>query len=64
MVVQKEFALRLVASIESEDYGWLTVVTNQQAEVRLLDSVPKEMFYPQPEVDSIIQPKTLEQKTI
>ena len=54
MILQKEFALRLVASIESEDYGWLTVVTNQQAEVRLLDSVPKEMFYPQPEVDSII----------
>ncbi len=54
LILQKEFAARLVASVGSEDYGWLTVVTNQQAEVQLLDSVPKEMFYPQPEVDSII----------
>ena len=54
MILQKEFADRLVPSIGSEDYGWVTVVTNQQAEVQLLYSVPKEMFYPQPEVDSII----------
>ena len=54
LILQKEFANRLVASVGSEDYGWLTVVTNQHAEVQLLDSVPKEMFYPQPEVDSII----------
>ena len=54
LILQKEFALRLVASVSSEDYGWLTVVTNQHAEVHLLDSVSKEMFYPQPEVDSII----------
>ena len=54
MILQKEFATRLVASIGSEDYGWLTVVTNQHAEVQLLDTVSKEMFYPQPEVDSII----------
>ena len=54
MILQKEFAIRLVASMGNEDYGWLTVVTNQQAEVELFDSVPKEMFYPQPEVDSVI----------
>ena len=54
LILQKEFALRLAASLGSEDYGWLTVVTNQHAEVHLLDPVPKEMFYPQPEVDSII----------
>jgi len=54
LVLQKEFAVRLVAYVSSEDYGWITVVTNQLAEVQLLDSVPKEMFYPQPEVDSIV----------
>ncbi len=54
LILQKEFADHLVASVGSEDYSWLTVVTNQQAEVQLLDLVPKEMFYPQPEVDSII----------
>jgi 16S rRNA (adenine1518-N6/adenine1519-N6)-dimethyltransferase len=54
MILQKEFANRLVASCGSEEYGWLTVVTNQSAAVKLLDSVSKEMFYPQPEVDSVI----------
>jgi 16S rRNA (adenine1518-N6/adenine1519-N6)-dimethyltransferase len=54
LVVQKEFAQRLIASVGSEEYGWLTVVTYQQMEVSLLDGVPKEMFIPAPEVDSII----------
>ncbi|MGZ4851201.1 MAG: 16S rRNA (adenine(1518)-N(6)/adenine(1519)-N(6))-dimethyltransferase RsmA [Candidatus Bathyarchaeia archaeon] len=54
LILQKEFANRLVASYGSEEYSWLTVVTNQTAAVELLDSVPKVMFYPHPEVDSII----------
>ncbi len=54
LILQKEFADRLVASVGSEEYGWLTVVTSQHAEVTLLDLVPQEMFYPQPEVDSVI----------
>jgi 16S rRNA (adenine1518-N6/adenine1519-N6)-dimethyltransferase len=54
MILQKEFANRLVASCGSEEYGWLTVVTNQGAAVELLDFVSKVDFYPQPEVDSII----------
>jgi 16S rRNA (adenine1518-N6/adenine1519-N6)-dimethyltransferase len=54
LILQKEFVNRLVASYGSEEYGWLTVVTNQGAAVELLDSVPKVMFYPQPEVDSVI----------
>jgi 16S rRNA (adenine1518-N6/adenine1519-N6)-dimethyltransferase len=54
LVLQKEFAGRLVASMGSEDYGWLTVATCYRTEVQLLDAVPNFMFYPQPEVDSII----------
>jgi 16S rRNA (adenine1518-N6/adenine1519-N6)-dimethyltransferase len=54
LIFQKEFAGRLVASIGSEDYGWLTVVTYYHMEVELLDDVPKWTFYPQPEVDSVI----------
>ncbi len=54
LILQKEFADRLVAAVGSEEYGWLTVVTHQSAEVELLDAVPKAMFYPQPEVDSVI----------
>jgi 16S rRNA (adenine1518-N6/adenine1519-N6)-dimethyltransferase len=40
--------------VGSEEYGWVTVMTYQHAEVDLLDSIPKTMFYPQPEVDSVI----------
>ncbi len=54
MIVQKEFAAHLVAPVGSEEYGWLTVVIHQCAEVELLDSVPNALFYPQPEVDSVI----------
>ena len=54
LVLQREFAERLVAVVGSEDYGWLTVVASHSAEVELFDAVPKEMFYPQPEVDSVI----------
>src|SRR5208283_2615606 len=54
MILQKEFASRLIAAVGSEDYGWLTVLTYLHVEVELLDAVPKEMFYPQPKVDSVI----------
>jgi 16S rRNA (adenine1518-N6/adenine1519-N6)-dimethyltransferase len=35
MIVQKEFADRIAAPVGSEEYGWLTVVTLQRAEVKL-----------------------------
>jgi 16S rRNA (adenine1518-N6/adenine1519-N6)-dimethyltransferase len=54
LVFQKEFADRLAASVGSENYGWLAVVGYYYVEVELSDDVPKWMFYPQPEVDSII----------
>ena len=54
LIFQKEFAERLVASVGSEDYGWLTVLTYYYADVELMDDVPKWMFYPQPKIDSVI----------
>jgi 16S rRNA (adenine1518-N6/adenine1519-N6)-dimethyltransferase len=54
LMLQREFADKLVAPVGSEDYGWLTVVAFHKAQVELLDAVPKSMFYPQPEVDSVI----------
>jgi len=54
LIFQKEFANRLVACVGSEGYGWLTVVAYYHVEVELLDKIPKWMFYPQPEVGSII----------
>ncbi|MGQ9538182.1 MAG: 16S rRNA (adenine(1518)-N(6)/adenine(1519)-N(6))-dimethyltransferase RsmA [Candidatus Bathycorpusculaceae bacterium] len=53
-VFQKEFTNRLLASVGSEDYGWLTVLTYHHFEVELFDEVPKWAFYPQPKVDSAI----------
>ena len=54
LVLQKEFANRLVAPVGSECYGWITVVTYYHVEVELLDDVPKSLFYPSPKVDSVI----------
>jgi 16S rRNA (adenine1518-N6/adenine1519-N6)-dimethyltransferase len=54
LIFQKEFANRLVAPVGSEEYGWLTVLTYYHTECELLDDIPKNMFYPQPNVDSTI----------
>jgi 16S rRNA (adenine1518-N6/adenine1519-N6)-dimethyltransferase len=54
LIIQKEFAGRLAASVGTEDYGWLTVLTYYYTEVELLEKVSKSAFYPQPKVDSII----------
>lgn len=53
-IFQREFANRLSASVESGDYGWLAVVAYYFVDVEIFDYVPRWMFYPQPEVDSVI----------
>jgi 16S rRNA (adenine1518-N6/adenine1519-N6)-dimethyltransferase len=54
LIFQREFVDRLAASVGSSDYGWLAVVAYYYVESELLDAVPKWMFYPPPEVDSLI----------
>jgi 16S rRNA (adenine1518-N6/adenine1519-N6)-dimethyltransferase len=54
LVLQKEFAERLAASVGTKDYGRLTVNVYYRAEVELLDYVPRTMFYPPPDVDSMM----------
>ncbi len=54
LTFQEAFAERLVARVGSKDYGRLTVNTYYRAEVELLDHVPRNLFYPQPDVDSRI----------
>lgn len=54
LILQREFVNRLKASVGSENYGWLTVLTSQAAEVEVLDEVTARMFFPQPEVDSVV----------
>lgn len=54
LTFQKEFAERLAASVGSKEYGRLTVTTYYRGEVELLDHVPRNMFYPPPDVDSMV----------
>ncbi len=54
MTLQKEFTLRLNATVGSKDYSRLTISTFYRAEVDILDSIPKEAFFPQPKVDAVI----------
>jgi 16S rRNA (adenine1518-N6/adenine1519-N6)-dimethyltransferase len=54
LILQKEFAERLAASVGSRNYGRLTVTIYYKADVELLDYVPRTMFYPPPDVDSIM----------
>lgn len=54
LTFQCEFGNRLKAPVNSKDYSRLTVSTYYRAEVKLLELVPKESFYPIPKVDSII----------
>ncbi len=54
LTFQKEFAERLVASVGSKDYSRLTVETYYLADVELLETVPREAFYPLPDVDACI----------
>jgi len=54
LTFQKEFGERLTAPVASKDYGRLTVGTYYRAEAELLDYVPRSMFYPPPDVDSVV----------
>jgi len=53
-LVQKEVALRLIATPGSRDYGYLTVRTQTLAVPELLFTVPASAFRPSPKVDSAL----------
>ena len=53
-ILQKEFAERLAATVGTKDYGRLTVMINYRATVNLLKIVSRKMFYPSPDVDSML----------
>lgn len=54
LILQKEFAERLGARVGTKDYGRLTVMINYRANVDLLNIVSRKMFYPPPDVDSMM----------
>ena len=54
VMVQREVATRITAQPGSADYGALTVALAYKAEVEYVATVPRQVFYPQPNVDSAV----------
>jgi len=54
VMVQKEFADRMVADVGSPDYSRLTVNLFYRADCKFLEKVPRSRFKPQPKVDSAL----------
>lgn len=53
-MVQSDFANRLIAKPNAEDYSALTLFANFMSEIKLEYNVSKEVFYPKPNVESSI----------
>ena len=54
VMVQKEFADRMVADVGSPDYSRLTVNLFYRAECEIMETVPASRFNPRPKVDSAL----------
>lgn len=54
LTIQKEVAERLSARPATKDYGAITVAVNAVADVTLTRVLPRELFYPVPNVDSAV----------
>jgi 16S rRNA (adenine1518-N6/adenine1519-N6)-dimethyltransferase len=54
LLVQQEFARRMIAAPGTEDYGAMSVWVQYHARVRLVGTAPKTVFLPSPDVDSAI----------
>jgi 16S rRNA (adenine1518-N6/adenine1519-N6)-dimethyltransferase len=53
-MLQKEMGMRLAASPGTKNYGGLSVRIQTVYDVKLLRTVPKQVFHPPPDVDSAI----------
>ena len=54
IMVQKEVAEKLTASVRTENYGVLTVMANHYCNIKITRIVGKQMFRPVPKVDSAV----------
>ena len=54
VMVQKEFADRMVADVSSPDYSRLTVNLFYRADCEIMETVPASRFNPRPKVDSAL----------
>lgn len=54
VMVQREFADRMVAGPGDDDYGRLSVAAGHYADCEIVEPVPPEAFHPPPPVDSAV----------
>jgi 16S rRNA (adenine1518-N6/adenine1519-N6)-dimethyltransferase len=54
LMVQKEFAHRLVANPDTKEYGILSVQTKAFSQPKILFNVPPTVFFPKPKVESSV----------
>ena len=61
VTIQYEVALRLMAEVDSSDWGVLSILVQRLSNISLITKVPKTCFWPQPKITSAcvsITPKT------
>jgi 16S rRNA (adenine1518-N6/adenine1519-N6)-dimethyltransferase len=54
LTIQKEVAARLAARHDTKDYGAITVAVQAVADVDTILQLPRELFFPAPNVDSAV----------
>ncbi len=54
LIVQKEFAEKMVAKPNEKNYGRLSVTSQIAFNISLVQIVPRHLFFPQPKVDSAL----------
>lgn len=54
LMVQREVALKLIATPGSRSWGLLSILAQLAAQVVWIDDVPRSAFYPPPQVDSAL----------
>ncbi|MDR3215253.1 MAG: 16S rRNA (adenine(1518)-N(6)/adenine(1519)-N(6))-dimethyltransferase RsmA [Bacilli bacterium] len=53
-MMQKEVGLRLNAHINTKEYNSLSILTNYYTDTKIVMKIPKAIFIPQPQVDSVV----------
>ena len=59
VMLQKEVGMRLAASAGEEEYGALSVRVQNMYQVKCVRIAPPELFFPRPDVDSVVLRLTL-----
>lgn len=54
IMIQKEVAMRLSASVNSSDYGYISVILSYYYNIRKIIDVSSKCFIPEPKVDSAV----------